>query len=103
MADANEVIAPRIGLPDLPVVDFSKDERPEHGLHWKDEPSHPARRRPPVRLARRRDHRHRSATGPHPSRDTGLLHRVDPLVGPTETGFSVIRQWLTAEQQGLDS
>jgi hypothetical protein len=33
MADANDVVAPRLGLPWLPVVDF--DDEPERGLHWK--------------------------------------------------------------------
>src|SRR5438132_3809843 len=40
MADANETIAPRIGLPQLPVVIWPEpsdvDERAERsGLHWK--------------------------------------------------------------------
>jgi hypothetical protein len=35
MADANEIVAPRLGLPELPVVDFPDDESPERGLHWK--------------------------------------------------------------------
>jgi hypothetical protein len=35
MSDANEVIAPRLGLPALPVVDFPGDEESERGLHWK--------------------------------------------------------------------
>jgi hypothetical protein len=36
MAEANEVISPRLGLPDLPVVDFpDADDQPIRGLHWK--------------------------------------------------------------------
>lgn len=36
MADANEVISPRLGLPELPVVDWpDSDDEPPHGLHWK--------------------------------------------------------------------
>jgi hypothetical protein len=36
MAEANEVISPRLGLPDLPVVEWpDDDEDPERGLHWK--------------------------------------------------------------------
>jgi hypothetical protein len=35
MADANEVIAPRIGLPDLPIVQWPDTDEPEGGLHWK--------------------------------------------------------------------
>lgn len=36
MSDANELVAPRLGLPELLVVDFPDDEgEPERGLHWK--------------------------------------------------------------------
>lgn len=36
MADANELISPRLGLPELPVVEFpDDDEEPTRGLHWK--------------------------------------------------------------------
>jgi hypothetical protein len=36
MAEANEVISPRLGLPRLPVVDFpDTDDEPARGLHWK--------------------------------------------------------------------
>ena len=55
MADANEIVAPRLGLPELPVVEFPDgDEESEHRLHWKTRfltqwpgrrPFHPARRR----------------------------------------------------------
>ncbi|MEV4137786.1 HAD domain-containing protein [Dactylosporangium sp. NPDC049742] len=34
MEDANEVVAPRLGLPRLPVVDFP-DEDPPGRVHWK--------------------------------------------------------------------
>lgn len=38
MADANDLVAPRLGLPELPVVDFpDDDDGAEHGLHWKTE------------------------------------------------------------------
>jgi len=36
MGEANEVIAPRLGLPDLPVVEWpDTDDQPAPGLHWK--------------------------------------------------------------------
>jgi hypothetical protein len=36
MADANELLAPRLGLPPLPAVDFpDDDEFPARGLRWK--------------------------------------------------------------------
>jgi len=93
MADANEVIAPRLGLPPLPVVDFPEGEA-DPGLHWKT--VHLVRwaaGRPFVWLDdetteadRRwvRDH--------HPGR--ALVHRVDPLVGLTDRDFARVRQWL---------
>jgi hypothetical protein len=35
-AEANEVIAPRLGLPELPVVTWpGTDDDPRGGLHWK--------------------------------------------------------------------
>ncbi len=34
-ADANEIICPRLGLPELPFVEWSDDDEPLHGLHWK--------------------------------------------------------------------
>jgi hypothetical protein len=35
-AEANEVIAPRIGLPELPFIDWpDSDDEPPPGLHWK--------------------------------------------------------------------
>ena len=36
MTDANDLVAPRLGLAELPVVEFSDDE-PQRGLHWKTE------------------------------------------------------------------
>lgn len=36
LGEANEVIAPPLGLPELPVVGFpDTDEEPVRGLHWK--------------------------------------------------------------------
>ena len=36
MAEANEVVSPRLGLPNLPVVDWpDDDEETGRGLHWK--------------------------------------------------------------------
>ncbi|MGW0566929.1 HAD domain-containing protein [Streptomyces tauricus] len=101
--DANEVVAPRIGLPELPVVrwpdtraDASTAAAPEgpRGLHWKT--------RHIVEWAGRRpfiwvddeigamdrfwvDAQHR---GP------SLLHRVDPGRGLTDEDFGVLADWL---------
>ena len=37
MAEANEEIAPRIELPQLPVVDWPEDQLADRGVHWKTE------------------------------------------------------------------
>ncbi|WP_326563255.1 HAD domain-containing protein [Micromonospora sp. NBC_01796] len=95
MADANEVVSPRLGLLVLPVVDWPDDDQdPGHGLHWKT-----------VFLTRwaagrsfvwlddeTTDTDQRWVVAHHPTR--ALLHRVDPYTGLTEADFSVIRQWL---------
>ena len=93
MADANEVVGPLLGLPELPVVDWP-DSDEEGPLHWKT--------RGLVEWAAGRAfvwvddeitgadrvwvsaHHHGQA----------LLHRVDPRLGLTQTDFTVIADWL---------
>ena len=95
MAEANAVISPRLGLPQLPVVDFpDSDDGPERGLHWKTASL--------VRFAAGRpfvwvddevtDADRQWVRAHHP--EDALLHRVDPLTGLTEADFSTIRGWL---------
>src|SRR5688572_17968326 len=81
MADANEVVAPRLGLPALPVVDWPDDEddpQPGPGLHWKTVAlSRCAVGRPFVWLDDEitdADRRWVAIHHPQPA----LLHRVDP-------------------------
>lgn len=99
--DANEVVAPRLGLPPLPVVHWpepsAEDERDDarHGLHQKtrtlvawaaarpfawvdDEPTAADR----AWVADR-----------HPA--PALLHRVDPRTGLTAADMTVLRAWLS--------
>ncbi|GAA1812077.1 hypothetical protein GCM10009835_34620 [Planosporangium flavigriseum] len=93
MADANDVIAPALGLPPLPVVDWP-DSDEDGPLHWKtrtlvdwaagcsfvwvdDEITD-------VDRAWVSAHHHGHA----------LLHRVDPRRGLTDTDFAVIADWL---------
>jgi HAD domain in Swiss Army Knife RNA repair proteins len=95
MDDANEVLSPRLGLPRLPVLDWSgDDEPPPLEVHWKT-PSlvRWAAGRPFAWLddeifdADRRwiaDHH----AGP------ALAHRVDPRSGLTRADFEVVRHWL---------
>jgi hypothetical protein len=99
MADANELVAPRLGLPQLPVVEFPEEddeegEEPELGVHWKTASL--------VRWAagwpfvwlddEAADADRRWVRAHHPGR--ALLHRVDPFAGLTEADFSRVRRWL---------
>jgi hypothetical protein len=95
MAEANEVVSPRLGLRDLPVVEFpDTDDEPVGGLHWKTMfLIRWAAGRPFVWIDdecteadRRWVARH------HPGR--ALVHRVDPFVGLTNTDFDSIHRWL---------
>jgi hypothetical protein len=96
MEEANETVAPRIGLPRLPVVqwpDACADSGPR-GLHWKT--------RHLVEWANRRpfiwvddeisamDRLWAAAQHPGPS----LLHRVDPTKGLTDADFFALASWL---------
>ncbi|MBU8859225.1 MULTISPECIES: HAD domain-containing protein [unclassified Micromonospora] len=93
MNDANDVLAPLLGLPPLPVVDWPDSD--EVGvLHWKI--------RGLVEWAQGRpfiwvddeisyaDQRWVSIHHPGPA----LLHRVDPRRGLTEDDFAAIESWL---------
>ncbi|MEI5522946.1 hypothetical protein WB401_05670 [Streptomyces brasiliscabiei] len=96
MHDANEVVAPLLGLPPLPVVDLP--EAPEEDradlLHWKTRALvRTAAGRPFIwaddeitGLDRAWVSRH------HPGR--ALLHRVESEVGLTPADFTVFRSWL---------
>lgn len=98
--DANEVVAPRLGLSPLPVVDWpdqpaGEDDRDARiGLHWKTRAliSYAAGR--PFAWADDEitgiDREWARACHPGPA----LLHRVDPRYGLAEADFAVLRQWL---------
>jgi hypothetical protein len=97
MADANEVVAPRLGIPVLPVVDWPDDEddpQPGAGLHWKTVAlSRWAAGRPFVWLDDEitgADQRWVAMRHPRPA----LLHRVDPHSGLTGADFAAVGQWL---------
>jgi len=94
MADANEIVALRLGLPELPVVEFPDDEEPEHGLHWKTRfLTQWAGGRPFVWLDDEITGTDRRWVQTHYP-GAALLHRVDPFIGLTDADFSLIRQWL---------
>lgn len=96
MDDANEAVAPRLGLPMLPVVrwpDALANEGPR-GLHWKT-----------PQLVEWAGHRRFIwiddeistmdrlwVTAQHPG--PSLLHRVDPGMGLTDGDFDVLANWL---------
>ncbi|MFE4970552.1 HAD domain-containing protein [Kitasatospora sp. NPDC056651] len=97
LEDANECLAPWLGLPRLPVVDWPVEERggPE-GVHWKT--------RELVAWADGRpfawvddeitDADRRWAAAHSPAR--ALLHQVDPGRGLTEADFTSLEAWLRA-------
>lgn len=90
--DANDVIAPRLGLPALPLVDEPADYDVD-GLYWKT--------RPLVTFAAGRpfawvDDEISAAdrvwvSAHHPG--AALLHRVDPRTGLTEADFTTLAEW----------
>lgn len=96
MDDANEAVAPRIGLPRLPVVRWPEvptDEGPR-GVHWKTR-----------HLVEWAGHRsfiwiddeigamdHLWVSAQHEGQS--LLHRVDPGEGLTDDDFAELARWL---------
>ncbi|MFF3667231.1 HAD domain-containing protein [Microtetraspora malaysiensis] len=93
MADANEVIAPVLGLPELPVVDWPDSEE-EGPLHWKTRGLIDwAAGRSFVWVDDEITDADRAWVSAH-HRGQALLHRVDPRRGLTHTDFTVIADWL---------
>ncbi|NGO81043.1 hypothetical protein G6045_36090 [Streptomyces sp. YC504] len=98
MADANRWIAPVLGLPELPYVDFGEDlfaDRPD-GVHWKTAPlvAH-ADGRPfawvdDEQSTLDEEFVRRHHTGP------ALLHHVDPRVGLREPDFETLAGYARA-------
>ncbi|MCQ4205106.1 HAD domain-containing protein [Streptomyces sp. NPDC060311] len=98
MEEANEVVAPRLGLPRLPVLEWPDADAggTPRGLHWKT--------RPMVEWAADRpfiwvddeisamDRLWVDAGHPAPS----LLHQVDPAKGLQDVDFRALDGWLDA-------
>ncbi|MEU9288813.1 HAD domain-containing protein [Streptomyces sp. NPDC048275] len=100
MADANECVAPWLGLPDLPVAiwpeDSGEDER--GGLHWKTRPLvDRAAGRSFVWVDDEITDTDRAWVAAH-HRGRALLHRVDPCHGLTDADFAALTEWLTGER-----
>ncbi|HUQ59120.1 HAD domain-containing protein [Lentzea sp.] len=98
MDEANDEIAPLLGLPELPVATWPDDPATEdadarRGLHWK------TRRlvalagdRPFAWVDDEIGEKDRAWVGRHHSR--ALLHAVDPRLGLTDADYLALDAWL---------
>lgn len=95
METANDLVAPRIGLPALPVVAFPDDDRVSgNGLHWKTATlTQWAGGRPFVWLDDELTDTDRDFVADHHP-GPALLHRVDPFTGLTDDDLTQVHQWL---------
>lgn len=97
--DANECIAPRLGLPRLAVVDWPEPSEQEErdrraGLHWKTRPLlDRAGGRPFVWVDDEISNADRAWTAARHG-DRALLHRVDPRRGLRDDDLDLIEDWL---------
>ncbi|MFG2111079.1 hypothetical protein ACGFRB_00310 [Streptomyces sp. NPDC048718] len=111
--EANAIMAPRLGLPPLPVVDWPEEgpgdladwadlENVRAGLHWKTRPlSVWAAGRPYVWLDDEIGPADRAwATAHHPA--PALLHRVDPCTGLGDADYTAVTAWLDQMAYGSD-
>jgi hypothetical protein len=102
MADANECVAPRIGLPRLPVVIWPEpsDADEQDGLHWKTRALvHWAAGRSFVWVDDEITDTDRAWVSAH-HRGQALLHRADPRQGLIDADYVVLGEWLH-KTQGL--
>ncbi|MFF1817333.1 HAD domain-containing protein [Kribbella sp. NPDC058245] len=92
---ANDHLSPRLGLPDLPVVDWPdpSDDDPI-GIHWKTPTLVAwAAGRPFIWLDDEVTDRDRSWVRANHAAPA-LLHTVDPTRGLTDEDFAVLSRWL---------
>lgn len=95
MEEANTCVAPWLGLPPLPLVDWPEDERPPPGLHWKTRPLvDRAAGRPFVWVDDEIGEADRAWVAEHHPAPA-LLHRVDHRVGLTDADFAVLERWVS--------
>ncbi|MFG1650951.1 HAD domain-containing protein [Micromonospora sp. NPDC049275] len=97
MSDANDVLAPLLGLPPLPVVDWPDAD--EIGpLHWKTRGLVEwAQERPFIWVDDEISHADQQWVSTH-HHGPALLHRVDPHRGLTEQDLAAIESWLVQAQ-----
>jgi hypothetical protein len=101
MHDANEVIAPLIGLPPLPVADLPEAplEDPADTLHWKTAALVTAADgRPFVWVDDEISDIDRAWVHEHHA-GSALLHRVDPRSGLSEADLAQLGDWLASYGQ----
>ncbi|GGV29258.1 HAD domain-containing protein [Streptomyces spectabilis] len=95
-ADANDCVAPWLGLPELPWVEWPKASERDgpRGLHWKTPALVEwADGRPFAWVDDEISGLDRSwVAGCHPGR--ALLHRVDPRIGLLDEDFVTLDEWL---------
>ena len=98
MADANECVAPRLGLPQLPILDWPDppDDDASGALHWKTRPLLAwAAGRPFAWVDDEITDADRAwATAHHPG--PSLLQRIDPSVGLQPDDFTALAAWAAA-------
>ena len=99
MTDANDVIAPLLGLPCLPVVEWP-DSDEDGPLHWKTRTLVEwAAGRPFIWVDDEIARTDRLWVSAH-HHGRALLHRVDPGQGLTSDDFTVLGDWLRAVAAG---
>ncbi|MFD4502069.1 HAD domain-containing protein [Streptomyces sp. NPDC058457] len=98
MDEANAAVAPWLGLPPLPVVEWPDEDRPPALLHWKTRPLVAwAGRRPFVWIDDEITEADRAWVAAH-HHTPALLHRVDHQFGLTEGDFAVLEDWLAVQR-----
>ncbi|ROP51945.1 hypothetical protein [Streptomyces sp. PanSC9] len=94
--DANTGLAPRLGLPALPVVWWPDEDEPPGPLHWKTRPLVAwAAGRPFVWVDDEITEADRAWTAVHHP-GPALLHRIDHRHGLTDADFTALEKWLAA-------
>ncbi|MEV7322478.1 HAD domain-containing protein [Streptomyces sp. NPDC093970] len=96
MDDANTCVAPWLGLPPLPVVEWPDEDEPSALLHWKTRPLVEwAAQRPFLWIDDEITEADRAWVATH-HRGPALLHRVSHEFGLTTADFTTLESWLTA-------
>ncbi|WP_027346760.1 HAD domain-containing protein [Hamadaea tsunoensis] len=110
MHDANEVIAPRLGLPRLPVVELGELPPVDAGAIAEDDPDLGWKTRALVEVAAGRafvwiddeiSHTDRAYIAEHHS-GPALVHRVDTKHGITEADLVAVETWVRAQTGTID-